>query len=100
MIGLVVEIAHDLQDGARALTILCVQAVGQSGDCFGVRSEAFQDTGDLFVDAESGLAADDLPAMQDRDRLGSSDTAAANGGLVGCEPEDGCNVCCGDVAAG
>jgi hypothetical protein len=63
------------------LTFLGVQAVGESDDDCGAESESFQDTGDLLVDAKSGFAAVDLPAVENGDRSENGDAAAADGGL-------------------
>ena len=54
----------------------------------------------LLVDAESGLAADDLPAVEDGDGPGAAMRLPADRGLVGLEPEDRRDVCRGGVVAG
>jgi hypothetical protein len=93
--GFVVEVAHNLKDGARALGVLGVQPPSKSGDGVDVRGEALKNAGDLLVDGQTWFTADDLPAVQDRDRLGRGDAAAADGCFVGFQSED-----CGHFRSG
>ncbi|GGV43407.1 hypothetical protein GCM10010495_71340 [Kitasatospora herbaricolor] len=71
--------AHDPED--------CPAAAGgqptrEFGDAVRAGPKPVEDAGDLLVDAQVGLPADDLPAVAGRDRLRPGEAAAADGHLV------------------
>src|ERR1044072_6380621 len=61
----VVEVAHHLQNGPSGAFLGC-KAAAQLGDGLCVGLESSNDSGDLFVDPQLAITADDLPVMTGR----------------------------------